>query len=308
MDKVISVTATALPVFLALFMGMMCRSRGFLTRDGVDTLKKVIINLTLPFVLFNSFATAEYSLSSLVLPVVVYVLCTLLLLAGFAIIRISGMKSRLAPFLASGFEAGMLGFALFGLLFPNESMSKFAMIVLGQEIFVFTLYKMLLTKKTGLKAILQDFLSSPTLMAVVLGLVVGATGLYGKLQEWGIAVIVDSVTSFVSAPTAMIILLTVGFDLVIKEIPWKQTGGLIAMRLVLMAVCYGVLVLLNRTVLNGMIFEGAALVLVILPPPYIIPVFADEPSERVQISSSLSALTLVTMALFAVISVVLGLR
>ena len=308
MDKVISVTATALPVFLALFMGMMCRSRGFLTRDGVDTLKKVIINLTLPFVLFNSFATAEYSLSSLVLPVVVYVLCTLLLLAGFAIIRISGMKSRLAPFLASGFEAGMLGFALFGLLFPNESMSKFAMIVLGQEIFVFTLYKMLLTKKTGLKAILQDFLSSPTLMAVVLGLVVGATGLYGKLQEWGIAVIVDSVTSFVSAPTAMIILLTVGFDLVIKEIPWKQTGGLIAMRLVLMAACYGVLVLLNRTVLNGMIFEGAALVLVILPPPYIIPVFADEPSERVQISSSLSALTLVTMALFAVISVVLGLR
>ena len=308
MDKVISVIATALPVFLALFMGMMCRSRDFLTRDGVDTLKKVIINLTLPFVLFDSFATAEYSLSSLVLPVVVYVLCTLLLLAGFAIIRISGMKSRLAPFLASGFEAGMLGFALFGLLFPNESMSKFAMIVLGQEIFVFTLYKMLLTKKTGLKAILQDFISSPTLMAVVLGLVVGATGLYGKLQDWGVAVIVDSVTSFVSAPTAMIILLTVGFDLVIKEIPWKQTGGLIAMRLVLMAVCYGVLVLLNRTVLNGMIFEGAALVLVILPPPYIIPVFADEPGERVQISSSLSALTLVTMALFAVISVVLGLR
>lgn len=308
MDKVISVTATALPVFLTLIMGMLCRSRGFLTRDGVDTLKKVIINLTLPFVLFNSFATAEYSLSSLVLPVVVYALCTLLLFAGFAIIRISGMKSRLAPFLASGFEAGMLGFALFGLLFPDQSISKFAMIVLGQEIFVFTLYKMLLTKKTGLKAILQDFISSPTLMAVVLGLIVGATGLYGKLQEWGIAVIVDSVTGFVSAPTAMIILLTVGFDLVIKEIPWRQTGGLIAMRLTLMALCYGVLVLLNRTVLGGMIFEGAALVLVILPPPYIIPVFADEPNERVQISSSLSALTLVTMVLFAVISIVLGLN
>ena len=308
MDKVISVTATALPVFLAIAMGMLCRSRGFLNREGVDTLKKVIINLTLPFVLFSSFATASYSLSSLMLPVVVYVLCTVMLLLGFVIIRISGMKSRLAPFLASGFEAGMLGFALFGLLFPDESMSKFAMIVLGQEIFVFTLYKMLLTRKTGLKAILQDFLSSPTLIAVVLGLIVGASGLYGKLQEWGVAVIVDSVTSFISAPTAMIILLTVGFDLVIKEIPWKQTGGLIAMRLALIAFCYGVLVLLNRTVLNGMIFEGAALVLVILPPPYIIPVFSDEPGERVQISSALSALTLVTMVLFAAISVVLGLQ
>jgi len=308
MDKVISVIATALPVFLALAMGMRCRSSGFLTREGVDTLKKVIINLTLPFVLFNSFATAQYSLSSLVLPVIVYAACTLLLFLGFAVIRLSGMKSRLAPFLASGFEAGMLGFALFGLLFPDQSMSKFAMIVLGQEIFVFTLYKMLLTRKTGLKAILQDFLSSPTLIAVILGLIVGATGLYGKLQQWGVAVIVDSVTSFVSAPTAMIILLTVGFDLVIKEIPWKQTGGLIAMRLGLMAVFYGILVLLNRTVLGGMIFEGALLVLVILPPPYIIPVFADEPAERVQISSALSALTLVTMVLFAAISIVLGIQ
>lgn len=308
MDKAISVIATALPVFLALAMGMMCRSKQFITRDGVDTLKKVIINLTLPFVLFNSFATAEYSLSSVILPVVVFSVCTVLLLLGFLIIRLTKMQSRLAPFLASGFEAGMLGFALFGLLFPNESLSKFAMICLGQEIFVFTLYKMLLTRKTGLKSILDDFLHSPTLIAVILGLIVGASGLYGKLQDWGIAVIVDSVTSFVSAPTGMIILLTVGYDLVIREIPWKQTAGLIAMRLALMAFCFGVLVLLNRTVLNGMIFEGAALMLVILPPPYIIPIFADEPSERVQISSALSAMTLLTMVLFAVLSIVYGLR
>ena len=43
MDKLISVISTALPVFLALAIGMMCRSKGFLTREGVDTLKKVIV-------------------------------------------------------------------------------------------------------------------------------------------------------------------------------------------------------------------------------------------------------------------------
>ena len=59
MDKVISVLETALPVFLALAMGMLCRKKKFLTREGVDALKKVIINLTLPFALFASFATAE---------------------------------------------------------------------------------------------------------------------------------------------------------------------------------------------------------------------------------------------------------
>ena len=52
MDKLIAVLKTALPVFLALAMGMLCRKKKFLTREGVDALKKVIINLTLPFALF----------------------------------------------------------------------------------------------------------------------------------------------------------------------------------------------------------------------------------------------------------------
>jgi len=76
--------------------------------------------------------------------------------------------------------------------------------------------------------------------------------------------------------------------------------------LVVMAIIVAIMLLLNRTVLNGMIFEGAAILMVMLPPPYVIPVFADEPNERVQISSALSALTLVTIVLFAVYSVVLG--
>ena len=307
MDKVISVLETALPVFLALAMGMLCRKKNFISREGVDTLKKVIINLTLPFALFASFATAEYTLNSLIVPVIIFITCTIMLGLGFLVIRIFRMKSRLAPFLASGFEAGMLGIPLFGLLFPGQA-SQFAILILGQEIFVFTLYKMLMTGKTSPKAIAKDFITSPTLIAVILGLIVGATGLFKKLGDWGVAEIITSVTDFLSAPTAMIILLTVGYDLVLKEIPWKKTVGMLGMRLGIAGAMLALLILLNRTLLNGMIFEGAAVLLFMLPPPYVIPVFADEPSERVQISSALSALTLVTMMLFAVFSVVLGMR
>lgn len=308
MEKIISILASCAPVFLALVMGMFCRSTGFVTRDGINTLKKVIINLTLPFVLFSSFATAEYSVSSIILPVIMFLVCTLLLGVSFLIIRLSGMNSHLATFLGTGFEAGMLGFPLFGLLFPDESLSRLAILVLGHEIFIFTLYKMLLTRKTDPKAILNDFTHSPILIAVVLGLLVGATGLYHKLQDWGVAVIVDSITSFISAPTATIILLTIGYDLALREIPWKRTGGLMAMRLGLMALFLGIMLLLNRTVLNGMIFEGAIVLLAMLPPPFIIPVFADEPAERVQISSVLSAYTLVTMILFAIATIVLAIQ
>ena len=197
----------------------------------------------------------------------------------------------------------MLGYALFVLLFPEESVSQFALPAIGQTLFVFTLYKVLLSGKRDVKAIAKDMATTPILWAVLAGVLIGATGLYGVMQKYRISGILDASTSFLSAPTGMIILLTVGYDLVIRDIPWKKTGGLIAMRLAVMAVCLGVMILLNRTVLSGMLFEGTAVLMVLLPPPYVIPVFADEPSERVQIAAALSALTLVTMILFAVCTV-----
>ena len=306
MEKLIAILQTALPVFLALGLGMLCRSRQFLSREGVDTLKKVALNITLPAVLLNAFASTDYTLQTIALPVVMFFVCCLALALGYGLIRISGMKSRLSPFLASGFEAGMLGYALFQLLFPGESTSWFAILDLGQTLFVFTLYKVLLSGKKDMKAIGKDMLTSPILWAVFVGVLLGATGLYRAMGSF--RGILDSATNFVSAPTGMIILLTVGYDLVLGDIPWKKTAGLIAMRLGVMAVCLGVLLGLNRWVLGGMVFPGAAVLMCLLPPPYVIPVFADEPAERVQISSALSALTLVTMVLFALYSVILGIQ
>lgn len=306
MDKLFSVLQTALPVFAALGLGMLCRSKDFLTRQGVDALKKVVVNITLPAVLFHAFASTAYTKETIILPFTVYLLCILALGLGFAAIRIFRIKSRLAPFLASGFEAGMLGYALFALLFPNKSTSHFAILDLGQTLFVFTLYKILLSGKRSGKAIVRDMVTSPILWAVFAGVLAGATGLYNNLGNF--QPVLDSLTDFISAPTAMIILLAVGYDLVLREISWRKTAGLIVMRLVIMAVWLISLLALDKFLLGSTVFAGAAVLMCILPPPYVIPVFADEPEERVQISSALSALTLVTILLFAAYSIFLGLQ
>lgn len=305
MGIVISVLETALPVFVMLAVGMLFRSKGFLSRDGVDAVKKVVINLTLPFALFSAFATAEYSLSAVVIPVVVYIACSAMLALGFLAAKLQKSASKLSPYVSACFEAGMLGLPLFALLFPDESISHFAILMLGHDLFVFTLYKTLLVGKTDGKAIVTDMLTSPTLIGVLAGLAVGATGLYSKLHTWGVGGILDGVTGFVSAPTAAMILLCMGYDFVPSEIPWKKTAKLIAVRLVIAAVLLAGLVFFNRTVLNSMLFEGALIILFILPPPFIIPVFAREPAERAEISASMSAMTLLTMVLFAIVSILL---
>lgn len=303
MNAVIQITETALPVLLALVLGMFCREKKFLDRAGVETLKKVVINLTLPPVLINAFATASYSGTTLAASLLVFLLCCAGLGVGWVLAKLLRLPGRLPKFMASGFEAGMLGYALFALLYPHDSASNFAILDLGQTLFVFTLYKGLLSGKGSGKAVVKDILLSPIIWAIAAGLLLGATGLYQAMVGWGVNGILDALTSFVSAPTGMIILLTVGYDLVLKEIRWRETARYIVLRLVTMAILLAVLLGVNRLLLGGSIHTGAAILMFLLPPPYVLPIFADDPEQRGAISSALSALTLVSLILFAVMTV-----
>lgn len=303
MENLFRILQTALPVLAALALGVLCRKLNFLTRDGVDTLKKVVVNLTLPAVVFAAFATAEYSLQTIAIPVLVFLLCCAGLGLGKVLARLLRLPGRVTPYLAAGFEAGMLGYALFALLFPQASSARFAILDLGQTLFVFTLYKALLSGGKETKFLWKDIVNTPILWGAFAGLLVGATGLFDWMVQNGSAAVVTSLTDFLSAPTGMMILLAVGYDLDFAEIRWRETARFVVLRLAAMAILFAVLLLVNRTLLHGIIFEGAALLLFILPPPYVLPIFADEPSQRAQISSALSALTVVTLLLFAVMTV-----
>lgn len=303
MENLFRILQTALPVLAALALGVLCRKLNFLTRNGVDTLKKVVVNLTLPAVVFAAFATAEYSLQTIAIPVLVFLLCCAGLVLGRLLARLLRLPGRVTPYLAAGFEAGMLGYALFALLFPQASSARFAILDLGQTLFVFTLYKALLSGGKETKSLWKDIVNTPILWGTFAGLLVGATGLFAWMVQNGSAAVMTSLTDFLSAPTGMMILLAVGYDLDFAQIRWRETARFVVLRLAAMAILFAVLLLVNRTLLHGIIFEGAALLLFILPPPYVLPIFADEPSQRAQISSALSALTVVTLLLFAVMTV-----
>ena len=304
METLIRVLETALPVFITLAIGMLCRTKNILSREGVGQLKSVAVNICLPAVLVASFATAEYSAKSISIPLVIYALCVLALALGFVAAKIF-KQSKLTPYLCTGFEAGMLGYGLFALLFKNEPNSHFAFIDLGQVLFVFTMYKILLSGKAGLKNVLHEALTSPVLWAIIVGLLIGATGLYDALKPSGVSGIFDSITSFISAPTSVLILISIGYDLVPSEIRWKKTAVIVLMRVLIMGILLGVAMLVNRFLLGGAMHTGALVLMFILPPPYVLPVFADAGDERANISSALSVITLLSIALFAVMSAVM---
>ncbi|MCR5746505.1 MAG: hypothetical protein K6G03_02250, partial [Lachnospiraceae bacterium] len=212
------------------------------------------------------------------------------------------------PFLTTGFEAGMLGYALFEMLYGSERTAEFARIDLGQGLFVFTLYKILLSLDSNEKAdtgsLVKEMITSPIIISIAAGVLIGATGLYNALIPSGVSAIFDSCTGFVSAPTSAIILLTIGYDLVLSDIPWIPTIKVVGVRFVIM-----MLLRLAFITLLGIIWPegnlGAAItVMFILPPPFVLPVFADDADQRVYISSALSVSTLVAIIGFAVLAAI----
>ena len=300
----IHVLETALPVFLTLGLGMLCRATRLLTAEGVKALKSVAVNITLPAVLFSAFATAEYSAKSIAIPVFIFALCVLAFFLGRIGCNLLKIPGRLSPFMATGFEAGMLGYALFTLLFGAGEVSRFAIVDLGQVLFVFTVYKIMLSGSGDWRGAVREALVSPTIWAICAGLLLGATGAFKALEPSGVSGILTSIASFVAAPTSAIILLSIGYDLVPKEIRWAKTAKIVALRVGVMAVILALALLVNRLILGGAMHTDALLMLMILPPPYVLPVFADAGDERANVSSALSVLTLLSLVLFAVLTAI----
>lgn len=298
----IHVLNTALPVFVALFLGILCRRRELLTRGGVDTLKKVAVDICLPAVLFSAFASAEYTREKMFIPLLFFVLCVIALGLGVLLRKIFQIKSKLMPYLMTGFEAGMLGYGLYALLYPGQSNSGFALIDLGQVLFVFTVYKGLLMGKGRLKDTLREAVASPVLWAILIGMVFGITGLYKALQPSGIAGVIDSLTSFISAPTSCLILITIGYDIQLKKTPWGRVCAYTGLRVAVMGLILAAMLFANRKLFGGIMDENALLLMLILPAPYVLPIFADVEDERNAIASTLSVMTLISLLLFAVMA------
>ena len=309
MSRVVEVLQTVLPVLVMLLIGMLCRSRKLISREGVNALKNVVVNITLPAVLVNAFATTSYSLMDVVIPLLMFLVCFAAWGLGRLGRRLPGLESRFVPFLTTGFEAGMLGYALFNMLYGADRTAEFARIDLGQVLFVFTAYKLLLgaesREKASLGELLKQMALSPIIIAIVAGVLLGATGLYRALVPSGVGGIFSACADFVAAPTSAIILLTIGYDLVLGDIPWASTGAVVALR-------FGIMMLLRLALaaVVRLLWPEAPLaalnVMFILPPPFVLPVFADDADQRVYVSSALSVSTLAAIAGFAVLAAIGG--
>jgi hypothetical protein len=127
----------ALPVILLFILGAFLRKTRFLSESTIGDIKKLIVNITLPSVLFLAFAGVNQEGRHLVVVAIVFAACVLALLLGRLIGKPLGLKSPYFPTLMTGFEAGMMSYAIFGAVYGAARIFNFAVVDLGQVTFVF---------------------------------------------------------------------------------------------------------------------------------------------------------------------------
>ncbi|WP_066686395.1 AEC family transporter [Christensenella intestinihominis] len=294
-----------LPILAVLALGFLSRKKALLSSEGIEGLKGIVMNFALPCLLVGAFYTADYGAANVIVALVMFACCFAGLFLGRLIKKAFRMNQDFLPFLTTGFEAGMMGYGLYLMLFPGESLANFAMVDLGQVLFVFTFYMAVLNTKKGVgtRSTLLSMLKSPIFLAVCAGVFLGATGLGKWIDASPAGETVAAVLDYIGAPTGILMIFVVGYGLRFELSGLKDALAAATARIAVMALlCLCALFLISSLVPMTYGLYWAVVLMFILPAPFVLPVFAGSQKDTAYISTSLSVYTLISILLFAVIA------
>ena len=304
----LSILEMVLPVLIMFLLGWMCSRLKILSQEGLQGIKTLVGSVLLPVVLFNAFFTADYSGRIALTFIVVYLSCALGLGLGFLLRRFVAPYGRFMPFLVTNFEGGMMGYALFGLLYAGQT-HIFAMADIGQTLAAYTVFLITLQAvsrgQADVKGAVKSAVTNPAMIGAFLGVILGATGVGKAVLFSAAGRVVSGTISFISAPVSALILVIVGYELSFRKDLMKPVMITVGLRLAVTAVLLGLdwlvifgtgLIPFDKPLFTALILAWS------LPAPFIIPLYADLGKDGEYISTTLSVQTVVSILLFIGIS------
>ncbi len=308
MDQTTLIINRVLPILLLIGLGSWVRQRQFLTDATINDLRKVVVNFTLPAVLFISFLEIELELTHIVVFIAMYLLCMALYAFGRRLQQQLDVQYEYFPFVMTGFEYGMLGVSLFGSAYGLDKIGYIAVIDLGHEIFIWSFFlSLLLMKRDGISQtgqLVRAVFRSPVMVAIMAGILFNLLGIQSFLYERAVTGGIMATLVFLSNLTIPLILIIVGYGIKLDWQGAREAGQVIVIRL---AVLLPLALVLSKVFIGGLLnmekpFQAAFFTLLILPPPFIVPLYMRSgiPDERRYINNVLTLYTIITIVLFSI--------
>lgn len=307
MEQTIQILNQVLPILLLISIGYWTRHKSFLDESTIGGLRKIVVNLALPAVLFISFLNVELQPSYFFIFVFTFLLCILLFLLGQFVRKQLSVPYSYFPYLTTGFEYGMLGISLFGAAYGIEKIGYIAVVDLGHEIFIwFVFLPLLLIKRDGVqnpKDVVKSFLSAPVVIAILAGIFFNILGWQDLLNQVPILGAAMSVLEFLSNLTVPMILIIVGYSIKFTHADLRNALLAVTIRL---GILIPLVLIVNIYLIRGLLqldraFEVALFTLLVLPPPFIIPLYASSDlnvEEKQYINNVLMIHTVISVTIF----------
>lgn len=290
-----------------LALGYLFKRLNALQKSGAEALKRLVLNLCLPALMFRTFSGVSYTWPVAGVAATFFLLSCGGIALAFLIKKVFSPKTFLTPFLLTSYESGMIGFALYTQLFGLDNLGNIAMLDLGHAPFMFIIFRTLLdnSRRHTPKTIAKDMLSSPIVWGIALGTIMGVSG-FGRAvaaSPWGGAL--DKLLVFVGTPTAALIMFVVGYSFDLSHLNFKRALALAGGRLALQALLAAAGIFITSLIMPGNdLLKWAFVMMAALPPSFLVSVFMKDESEAAFCADYLSFYTLITMALFGVMAVI----
>jgi len=309
MEQTIQIINRVLPILLLLSLGYWIRVKNFLSPPTIEDLRKFVVNITLPAVLFISFLEIELKSAYFFIFGFTFLLCILLFLLGQLLQKQLKIKYEYFPYLTTGFEYGMLGISLFGSAYGLSKIGYIAVVDLGHEIFIwFVFLPLLLMKRDGnqsLAGIGRSFATSPVVIAILASLILNVLGTAAALYELPVTGALMATLQFLGSLTIPLILIIVGYGIKFDRHGLQDSLQIVVIRLVILiplALIVNTFLIRNLLQLDAF-FEAAIFTLLISPPPFIVPLYAKKSlpiTEKQYINNVLMVHTVISIAVFII--------
>ncbi len=309
MDKILTVAQVIAPIFVAVFLGMLARSRQLLKPEEIRGLQQFVMKFGLPCVIFNSCLTADIGAESLSTMALV---APFMLGATFWAFRFGKKKYPYhnLPQLFTAQETGMLGIPLFMILFGSAQAYRMGILDLAQAPAAFPTIAILSAdagENPSKKEIVKKVLTSPLLIMSVLGLTLNLTGIGSWLDSVGIGGIITESTGFLAQPVSALMIFSVGYNFSLAKGNRKTIFKLSALHLT-WTVAFGLVIQLALFLIPNVdaLTRWSILMFSTLPASYLAPTLGRTEEDFTVASGVCSILTIVSLLVFCVMAVIVA--
>lgn len=305
------------PVLLLIGLGVWLRWKQFVSPLGIQAIKKIVMDIALPALLFVTFLQTELKSEVFLLSAVVFVASSITFGMGFVLRKIQRISNPFYPSLFATYLTGPIGFPLFIAYFGSENFYRLAILDVGNSLFLFTVLTVFLStvscdmksvEKKSVSTFLKNIVKAPLALGTFFGIAFSVMGIGAAMEQHLVGVALLDFLQMLGGITVPTMLLVVGFELPFQ---FQNVKSVLLAVLLRMTMMLFLAYLINKMVLVRWLgldelYTAALYTMFLLPPPFVVPLsIIGECEHKNYVLNFVSLHLLCSMIAFAVIMTLL---